>query len=118
MVFCYAWTKTGDAQLGEISCYGVDRGRRNTTVGEAGNQTTGGDCGAGPIINLRKNKRRSLGTEWSMSKVGTPPPHNSEKPQGLVGSINNINNKKNRPSDIMRSTILNVRQLLLVDTIF
>ena len=40
------------------------------------------------------NKRRILGPEWSMSKVGTPPPHNSEKPHGLVESIKNNNNNK------------------------
>ena len=45
-----------------------------------------------------KNKRRSLGPEWSMSKVGTPTPHNSEKPHIMVASINN----KQQP--IKRST--------------
>ena len=49
-------------------------------AGEAGHQTVGGEVRAGPIIKLRKNRRRSLGPEWSMSEVGTPPPHNSEKP--------------------------------------
>ena len=38
------------------------------------------------------NKRRSLGPEWSMSEVGTPPPHNSDEPHGLVASTNNNNN--------------------------
>ena len=38
------------------------------------------------------NKRRILGPEWSMSEVGTPPPHNLEKPQRLVDIINNNNN--------------------------
>ena len=47
-----------------------------------------GEGGAGPI-SVRNNKRRSLGPEWSISKVGTPPPHNSDKPHGLVASINN-----------------------------
>ena len=42
--------------------------------------------GAGPINKLRNNKRRSLGPEWSMYEVGTPPPHNLDKPQGLVSS--------------------------------
>ena len=37
------------------------------------------------------NKQQLLGTEWSMSEVGTPPPHNSDKPHGLVDSINNNN---------------------------
>ena len=41
---------------------------------------------------MRNNKQRILGPEWSMSEVGTPPPHNSDKPQGLVESINNNNN--------------------------
>ena len=38
------------------------------------------------------NKQQILGSEWSMSKVGTPPHHNSDKPHGLVDSINNNNN--------------------------
>ena len=38
------------------------------------------------------NKRRSLGPEWSMSKVGTPPPYNLDKPHGLMASTNNKNN--------------------------
>ena len=29
-----------------------------------------------------------------MSKVGIPPPHDSEKPHALVAGINNINNNK------------------------
>ena len=49
-----------------------------------------GEGGAGPI-RLRNNKRRSLGPEWSMSEVGTPPPHNSDKTHGLGASINNNN---------------------------
>ena len=32
--------------------------------------------GRGGLISVRNNKRRILGPEWSMSKVGTPPPHN------------------------------------------
>ena len=33
----------------------------------------------GSDILKSNNKRRILGTEWSMFKVGTPPPHNPEK---------------------------------------
>ena len=44
-----------------------------------------GEGGAGPI-RLRNNKRRSLGPEWSMSEVGTPPSHNWDKPHVLVAS--------------------------------
>ena len=62
---------------------------QKTTAGEAGNPTAGREGGAGPISKLRNNKRRSLGPEWSMSKVGTPPPHNLDKPHGLLASIDN-----------------------------
>ena len=51
----------------------------------------GGEGGSGPIC-VHNNKQWSLGPEWSMSKVGTPPPHNLDKPHGLVASINNNNN--------------------------
>ena len=61
-------------------------------MGEEGHWTEGGAGGAGPIIKLRNNKRRSLGTKWSMSEVRTPPPHNFDKPHGLVASKNNNNN--------------------------
>ena len=54
------------------------------TAREEGNQTAEGEGGSGPISKLRKNKRRSLGPEWSISEYGTPPPHNSDKPHGLV----------------------------------
>ena len=47
--------------------------------------------GQGGLISVRNNKRQILGTEWSISEVGTPPPHNSDKPHGLVDSINNNN---------------------------
>ena len=46
----------------------------------------------GGIISVRKNKRRILGTEWSMYEVGTPPPNSLDKPHGQVDSINNNNN--------------------------
>ena len=39
-------------------------------------------------MSIRNNKQHILGPEWSMYEVGTPPPHNSEKPHGLVASIN------------------------------
>ena len=54
-------------------------------------QAEGGEGGAVTISKLRNNKRRILVLEWSMSKVGTPPPHNLDKPHGLVASINNNN---------------------------
>ena len=34
------------------------------------------------------NKQQILGPEGSMSEVGNPPPHNSNKPDGLLASIN------------------------------
>ena len=37
------------------------------TAGEEGHWTAGGAGGAGPISKLRKNKKRSLVSEWSMS---------------------------------------------------
>ena len=59
------------------------------TEEEEGHTKTGVAFGAGPIRKLRNNKRQSLGLEWSVSEVGTPPPHNSDKPHGLVASNNN-----------------------------
>ena len=47
-------------------------------MGEAGDQTEGGEGGVGQIIKVCNNKRLILGPEWSMSEVGTPPSHNSE----------------------------------------
>ena len=52
---------------------------------------SGGEGWEGPI-SIRKNKRQNLGPKWSISKVGTPPPHNLDKPHVLVASINNNNN--------------------------
>ena len=49
---------------------------------------TGGEGGSG-LISVCNNKRRSLAPEWSMSEVGTLPPYNSDKPHGLLASINN-----------------------------
>ena len=68
------------------------RRQAKTTMREAGHRTAGGEGGAGPISKLRNNMIRSLGLEWSMSEVGTPPHHDSEKPHGQVASIKNNNN--------------------------
>ena len=46
----------------------------------------------GRDILKSNNKRQRLGLEWSMSEVGTPSPHNPEKPHGLVASTNKIKN--------------------------
>ena len=70
--FCCVWTETGDARVGGWSC--VESGRKNT-AGEAWHCMAGGESWEGPI-SVHNNKRRSLGPEWSMSEVGTPPPHN------------------------------------------
>ena len=56
--------------------------------GEMGHQMAGVEGWDCPIIS-RNNKQQRLGPEWSMSEVGTPPPHDLEKPHGLVASINN-----------------------------
>ena len=45
--------------------------------------------GRGRLVRVHNNKQRILGPEWSMSEVETPPPNNSDKPHGLVESINN-----------------------------
>ena len=63
------------------------------TAGEEGRWMAGGEDGEGTTSKLRNNKQRSLGLEWSMSEVGTPPPHSSDKPHGLVASNNNNNHK-------------------------
>ena len=57
-------------------------------MGEEVNQMVRVESGAGPISKLHNNKQRSLGPEWSMSEVGTPPPHNMDKPHGMVTSNN------------------------------
>ena len=57
-----------------------------------GNWTSGREGGVGSISNLCNNKGWSLGPDWSMSKVGTPPPHNSEKPHGLGESNTHTHN--------------------------
>ena len=61
--------------------------------GKAGNLMVVGEGGEVPI-SVHNNKRWSLGPEWSMSEVGTPPPHNSDTPYILVASINNNNNNR------------------------
>ena len=48
--------------------------------------------GVAVSIIVRNNNRRILGLEWSMSEVGTPSPHNSDKAHGLVSSTNNNKN--------------------------
>ena len=48
-----------------------------------------GEGGAGPISNLRNNKQQSVGQEGSIYRVGTPSPHNLDKPHGLVANKNN-----------------------------
>ena len=66
--------------------------RRQEGEDDGGDRTlTGRRRGRGGLISVHNNKRRILGPEWSMSEVGTPPPHNSDKPHGLVDSINNNN---------------------------
>ena len=62
------------------------------TAWEEGHRKAGEEGGEVPTSKLCNNKQRGLGPEWSMYEVGTPPPHNSEKPHRMVASINNINN--------------------------
>ena len=81
----YARMERGDAWVGGRSF--AEAGWKKLS-GEAGYGMSGGEVWAGPI-SVRNNKRRFLGSEWSMSEVGTPPPHISEKPNGLVAIINN-----------------------------
>ena len=71
----------------------------------------GGEGRTGPI-RVHNNKRRSLGPEWSMSEVGTPPPHNLDKPHGLVASINNNSNNRNFDGTLDHS----VPMVFVVDT--
>ena len=66
-----------------------------TAEEEGGEGTQDGRMGGrGGLISVRNNKRHILGPEWSIYKVGTPPPHYSDKHHGLVDSINNTNNNK------------------------
>ena len=72
--------------------------RRQEEEDNGGDRTFDGRRrGRGGLIIVRKNKQRILRPEWSMSEVGTPPPHNAEKPHGLMDSINN-NNKNTQKS--------------------
>ena len=90
MVFQYALYEMN--HLGGWYC--AEAGRKNMD-GDTGNRMEGGEGGAG-TISVHNNRRRSLGPECSLSEVGTPPPHNLDKPHRLVTSIiNNKNNNKN-----------------------
>ena len=87
-------------------------------AGEEGYRTALGEGGVVPISKLRTNMRRRLGPEWSMSRVGTPPPHNLYKTHGLVV----INNKNNIYSEIFKTTtqsyVLNVTFKFLLPRLF
>ena len=50
------------------------------------------ETGGAVWLVLKVNYQRSLGPVWSMSEVGTPPPHSLDKPYRLVAIINNNNN--------------------------
>ena len=80
MGFRYAGMEKGDAQVGGQSCGGGGGGRRNMSAGEAVHWTEKVEGRAGLMSKLRNNKQWSLGPEWSMYEVGTPPPHNLYKP--------------------------------------
>ena len=60
----------------------------------------------GPI-SIRKNKRQNLGPKWSISEVGTPPPHNLDKPHVLLASINNNNFLHSKKSNDISVTYIN-----------
>ena len=53
-----------------------------------------GEGGAGSISKIFNNKQQSLGPEWSMFKFGTSPPHNLDKPHGLVTSNTHTHTQK------------------------
>ena len=74
-------------------------------MGKAGHRTAKGEGMAGPIRKLRNNNRKSLGPEWSMSKVGTPPPHNLDKLHGLVATIKNNNINEDVPIISVRNNV-------------
>ena len=69
--FLVCWDGDGGQPGGRMILWWWWRMQLKTTAGEAGHNMTGGEVGASPISKLRNNKRRSLGLEWSMSKVGT-----------------------------------------------
>ena len=106
MGFWYAGTETGDAQVSRLSCGGGGGGRTKKTVGGVEFRAEGGEGGVVSISKLRNNKQQSLGPEWSMSEVGTPPPHNLDKHHGLVESINNNNIPPSLPPLILPRILL------------
>ena len=72
--------------------YGWGGGRKEGGKNDTENGT--GKRWGGRTRLKSNNKRRSLGLYWSMSEVGTPPPNNLDKPQGMVASTNNNNNNQ------------------------
>ena len=91
----------GEGQIRVTTGWADDLVRRQDGENDRGDgKQDGRRRGRGGLIFVHINKRRILGPEWSMSKVGTPPPHNLDKPPRLVESINNNNNvKNNRKND-------------------
>ena len=67
--------------------------------------------GQGGLISVGNNKQQILDPEWSMFKVGTPPPNNSDKPHGLVDSINN--NSNNNPLLVKNIFVFRLRVNLI-----
>ena len=67
-----------------LSQEGEDNGEDRTLDGNVREQ--------GGLMSVCNNRLRILGTEWSMSEVGTPPPYNLDKPHRMVDSIINNNN--------------------------
>ena len=118
MGFCYAGTETGDTKVGGWYCGGGGSGggggRQKTTTRGVGHRTAGREGGLGPIRKIRNDKRRSLGMEWSMSEVGNPPPHNLDKPHGLVASINNNNNNNKTVFIGLFLSLTTIGKLLIV----
>ena len=87
--------------------YGWGGGRKE---GEKNDPENGRRKRWGGRARLKSNKkRRILGPEWSMSEVGTPTPHNSDKPHGLVDSINNNNNKPIFSEDSVPSSVHRIK---------
>ena len=102
-VFRYAGMETGDDRVG--GGYPAKQGQK-AMAGEVVHRMERGEGGAGPISRLRKNKLWSLGTEWPMSEVRTPPPHNLNKHHGLVASNNNNNNNNNNNIQVHQGGLL------------
>ena len=67
------------------------------TEDDARHRTAGGEGRAGPTSKIHNNKRRILGTEWSMYEAGNPPSHNSDKSHGMV-AIKDNTNREHEPS--------------------